>query len=98
VLKIKRVLIAQGEIAESWEYYKNEHLKYYIYAYKILKGRKWNTLIRWDNLNGMDHVDIYDENGNFMESKEFPRREFEDIVKIVSTFRKNIIAMDLSNL
>ncbi len=98
MLKIKRVIISRDEIAESMEHYHGGHLKYYIYSYKILNGRKWVTLIRWDNMNGMEHVDIYDENGNFVRSGEFPHRDFESIVKIVSTFRKNIIAMDLKNL
>ncbi len=98
MLKIKRVIISRDEIAESWEYTISGHLKYYIYSYKVLKRRKWITLIRWDNLNGMDHVDIYDESGNLVKTEDFPRRSFDNIVKIISTFRKNIIAMDLKNL
>ena len=83
---------------ESMEYFKVKKLKFYIYSYKILKGRKWITIARWDNLDGMEHMDIYDENGNYVESRDFPKRNFDDIVKIVKTFRRNIIAVDLSNI
>lgn len=98
MLKIKRYMLSKDEMAESMEYLKGNKMKYYIYSYKILKGKKWVTLIRLDNLDGMEHMDIYDENGNYIETKEFPRRNFEDFVKIVKTFRRNIIAVDIANL
>ena len=98
MLKIKRYLITKSEMVESMEYYSGGRLRYYIYSYKVMKGRRWITLVRWDNLDGMDHMDRYDENGNFMESREFPRRNFEDLVKIIRTFRRNIIAVDVENL
>ncbi len=49
-------------------------------------------------MDGIEHVDIYDENGNYIHTREFARRDFDSIVKIISTFRKNIIAMDLKNI
>ena len=98
MLKIRKIMISKGEIAESMEYLRNDKLKYYIYSYKILKGKRWITLIRWDNMDGIEHVDIYDENGNYIHTREFARRDFDSIVKIISTFRKNIIAMDLKNI
>ncbi len=98
MLEVKKVLISRGEMIESLEYHDSKKMKFYIYSYKILKGRRWITIARWDNLDGMEHMDIYDENGNYMETKDFPKRKFEDIVKIVKTFRRNIIAMDLSNV
>ena len=98
MLNIKKILISRGEMIESMEYFKGKKLKFYIYSYKILKGRKWITIARWDNLEGMEHMDVYDENGNYIRTKDFPKRNFEDIVKIVKTFRRNIIAMDLSNI
>ncbi len=98
MLRIKRYLITKSEMVESMEYYAGGRLKYYIYSYKVMKGRRWITLVRWDNLDGMDHMDRYDENGNFVESREFPRRNFDDLVKIIKTFRRNIIAVDVENL
>ncbi len=98
MLTVKKILISRGEMIESLEYYDLRKLKFYIYSYKIFKGRKWITITRWDNLDGMEHMDIYDENGNYIETREFPKRNFEDIVKLIKTFRRNIIAMDLSNL
>ncbi len=98
MLKIKRYLITKSEMVESMEYFAGERLKHYIYSYKVMKGRRWVTLVRWDNLDGMEHMDRYDENGNFVESREFPRRNFEDLVKIIKTFRRNIIAVDIDNL
>ncbi len=98
MLKIKRVFIARGEIAESMEYYENEKLKYYIYSYKVKNGRRCYPLVRWDNIGGIEHMDIYNENGNFVRDKEFPRRSFEEILKLIKTFRKSIIAMDISNI
>ncbi len=98
MLKIKRVFIAKGEIAEAMEYYENDRLKYYIYSYKIKNGKRWYPLVRWDNIGGIEHMDIYNENGNFVEDKEFPKRKFEDILRLIKTFRKSIIAMDISNI
>ncbi len=98
VLKIKRYVISKDEVVESMEYHDGNRMKYYIYSYKIRKGRKLITLVRLDNLDGMEHMDIYDETGNFVETKEFPRKNFNDFVKIVKTFRKNIIAVDITNL
>ena len=98
MLKIKRHMISKKEMVESMEYWKNDRMKHYIYSYKIMKGRKWVTLVRLDNLDGMEHMDIFDENGNYVNTREFPRRKFEDFVKIVKTFRRNIIAVDIKNL
>ncbi len=98
VLKIRRYMLSKNEMAEAMEYFKGERMRYYIYSYKIHKGRKWITLVRLDNLDGMEHMDIYDENGNYMETREFPRKKFDDFVKIVKTFRRNIIAVDITNL
>ena len=98
MLTIRKYIISRGEMLESLEYSTKNKLKFYIYSYKILRGRKWITLARWDNMDGMEHMDIYDENGNYLESREFPKRSFEDIVKIVKTFRRNIIAVDLTNI
>ena len=98
MLKIKRVFIAKGEMAEAMEYYERERLKYYIYSYKIRNGRKWIPLVRWDNIGGIEHMDIYNEQGNFVRDREFPRRNFDDFVKIIKTFRRSIIAMDISNI
>jgi len=98
MLKIRRYLISKDEMVESLEYLKNERVKYYIYSYKIMKRRRWVTLVRWDNLDSLDHIDIYDENGNYVRSEEFPKRSIDDLIKIVKTFRKNIIAMNIDNL
>jgi len=98
VLKIRRYVITKNEIVEALEYMKGEKLKYYIYSYKISRGRKWITLARWDNIDGIEHMDIYDENGNLMDTREFAWRKFDDIVKIIKTFRKNIIVVDVNNL
>ncbi len=40
MLKIRKIMISKGEIAESMEYLKNDKLKYYIYSYKILKSKR----------------------------------------------------------
>ncbi len=98
ILKIKRVFISRGEMIESMELYDQGKLKNYIYAYKVLKGAKWITLVRWDNVESMDHMDIYDENGTLINQVEMEKKRFEDVVKIVRTFRRSIIAVDISNL
>ena len=98
MLKIKRHVLSKDEVVESLEYLVDRKTKYYIYSYKIRRGRKWITLLRFDNIDGLPHVDMYDENGNYMESREYQPRSFEDVVKIIRTFRKNIIAVDITSL
>ncbi len=98
MLKIKKYIISKSEMAVSMEFYENDKLKNYLYTYKIRKSRKWITLVRWDNLDGIEHMDIYDENGNYVRTKEFPKRSFDNLLSIIKTFRRNIIAMEIDNI
>ena len=82
---------------EIWE--KNRK-SFYSYTYKV-KNRKNNLvpLVRWDNFEKDPHVDKYDENtGALLEGKVCMEKELKEVIKVVTVFRKNLRAMEVSDL
>ena len=95
----QRIWIHKNEILDTLEIEKEGKIKYFSYTYKI-KGKqgKWIPAVRWDNLEQSPHVDRYDENNALIEQKPCREKPLKEILKLVSIFRKNLMAMDVSEL
>ncbi|UCE38443.1 MAG: hypothetical protein JSW00_04230 [Thermoplasmata archaeon] len=78
---------------------KEGKIKYYSYTYKI-KGKhgKWISAVRWDNLEQSPHVDTFDENNVLIDQKPCREKPLKEIIKLVGIFRRNLMAMDVSEL
>ena len=98
-IRKQRIWIHRDEVMDILEIEKEGKIKYYSYTYKIKgKGGKWVPAVRWDNLEQSSHVDRYDENSELVEQKPCEKRPLKEILKIVGIFRKNLMAMDVSEL
>lgn len=95
----ERIWVHKNEIVDVLQIEKGGKIRYYSYTYKI-KGRhgKWRPAVRWDNLEQTPHVDKFDENSALMEQKSCRDKSLTEIVKLVGIYRKNLMAMDVSQL
>lgn len=98
-IRKERYWIHKDEILDALEIEKEGKIKYYSYSYKI-KGKhgKWINAVRWDNLEQAPHVDRYDENNSLVEQKPCREKPLKEIIKLIGIFRKNLMAMDVSEL
>jgi hypothetical protein len=95
----QRIWIHKDEILDMIEIEKDGKVKYYSYTYRI-KGThgRWINAVRWDNLEQAPHVDRYDENNSLIEQKACQEKPKKEILKLVDIFRRNLMAMDVSEL
>ena len=95
----QRIWIHKNEILDTLEIAKEGRIKYYSYTYKI-KGKHgtWIPAVRWDNLEQTPHVDRYDDNCALVDQKPCREKSQKEILKLISIFRRNLMAMDVSEL
>jgi hypothetical protein len=95
----ERVWIHKNEVVDVVQIEKDGRIRYYSYTYKV-KGNKgqWRPAVRWDNLEQTPHVDKFDENSALIEQKPCRDKNLNEIVKLVGIYRKNLMAMDVSQL
>jgi len=93
------VRIHRSERLDSLEVRDRGKIIFYSYSY-VYRSRHgdWKPLVRWDNFNNNPHVDKYDENGALLETKICPEKSLDEVVKLASIFRRNLLAMDLGVL
>ncbi len=98
-IRKQRIWIHKEEVLDTLEIEKEGKIKYYSYTYKI-KGKqgKWIPAVRWDNHEQAPHVDRYDENSTLVEQKTCREKPLKEIMKLVGIFRRNLMAMDVSEL
>ncbi len=95
----QRIWIHKNEILDTLEIQKEGKIKYYSYTYKIMgKQGSWRPAVRWDNLEQSPHVDRYDDNNVLVEQKPCREKPLKEIMKLISIFRRNLMAMDVSEL
>lgn len=95
----KRIRIHKNELLEALEIRDGDKLKFYSYTYKGYSEKGfWKPYIRWDNWEQKSHVDKFDEMGNLIEQKNCRDKNLDEILKLVSIFRKNLMTMDLSEV
>ena len=71
---------------------------FYSYTYRTQRDGAWLPAVRWDNWEGQDHVDRYDERGVVKDRTAGRERPMADVLNFVKTFRRNLLTMDLGAL
>ena len=95
----QKVWIHKKEVVESLVVTDGKKIKFYSHTYLINEGaRGWVPYVKWDNWDRQPHVDKYDSSGALVEQKSCPEKSAEDAIKLVKIFRKNLMAMDISEL
>ena len=98
-IKKQRIWIHKDEVLDTLEIEKEGRIKYYSFTYKIKgKNGRWQSAVRWDNHDQSPHVDRYDENNSLIDQKPCREKPQKEILKLISIFRRNLMAMDVSEL
>jgi hypothetical protein len=93
------VFIHKDEKIVMIEITEDGKLKYFAYTYMTRERHgSWVPAVRWDNFEGISHVEKYDENGGLIERVETEYRTKNEIKQLVQTFRKNLLAMHLGGM
>jgi len=93
------VFIHKDEKIVMIEITEDGKLKYFAYTYMTRERHGiWVPAVRWDNFEGISHVEKYDENGGLIERVETEYRTKNEIKQLVQTFRKNLLAMHLGGM
>jgi len=94
----QRIWVRRDEVFDATEAYEGARRAFYGYTYRTLQGGSWLPAVRWDSWEGQDHVDRYDESGQLKDRLPWRDRPLADVLKLVKTFRRNLLTMDLSEL
>ncbi len=94
----QRIWIRRDEVLDSVEAFEGARRTFYSYTYRTARAGAWIPTVRWDNWEGQDHVDRYDERGVLKDRTPGRERPLPDVLKFVKTFRRNILTMDLEAL
>ncbi|MDG6219848.1 MAG: hypothetical protein QCI38_00180 [Candidatus Thermoplasmatota archaeon] len=93
------IRIHRNERIDSIQVWDRGRLVFYSYTYLYLsRYGDWRPLVRWDNFEKNPHVDKYDENNALLESKTCGEKGLEEVIKLATIFRRNLLAMDLGVL
>jgi len=94
-----RIFVAKNELIDAIEVRDRGRMRWYSYTYKI-RGRKgnWRPLVRWDNIEAEPHVDKYDEGGALLEQKPCQEQTLSGARRLVTNFRRNLLAMEIAYL
>ena len=77
---------------------KGDRVRFFSYTYMVKDRGRWRPVVRWDNFQSQPHVDKYDENGGLIEQRPTMAKELKEVVNLVTIFRRNLMAMDLTEL
>ena len=94
----QRIWVRRDEVLDAVESYEGARRTFYSYTYKGQRGGAWVPSVRWDNWEGQDHVDRYDETGGLKDRTPWRDRPLPDVLKLVKMFRRNLLTMDLAGL
>lgn len=94
----QRIWVRRDEVLDAVEAYEGNRRTFYSYTFRTLHEGEWFPTVRWDNWEGQDHVDRYDETGVLRERMGWRDRPLADVLKLVKMFRENLLTMDLEGL
>ena len=94
----QRIWVRRDEVLDAVESFEGTHRTFYSFTYRTQRGNAWFPTVRWDNWEGQDHADRYDEQGVLKDRIAWRERPLADVLKLVKTFRRNLLTMDLSGL
>ena len=95
----QRTWVHRTEMVESLVLEDAGKVRFYSYTYMGKdKGQSWTPYVKWDNWDRQPHVDKYDGTGVLVEQKPCNEKNLEEVLKLVQIFRKNLLAMELSQL
>ncbi|MEW5937639.1 MAG: hypothetical protein AB1665_07465 [Candidatus Thermoplasmatota archaeon] len=97
-VSIHKIWIHKSEYLRALEVREAQKRRFYSYTYMVRTKGGWTPCVRWDNWERQPHVDRYDENGALIEQRACGEKELEEVVKLVRIFRRNLPAMDLTQL
>jgi len=93
-----RIWVRRDEVLDAVESFEGTRRTFYSYTYRTQRKDAWIPTVRWDNWEGQDHVDRYDEQGLLRDRTTWRERTLPDVLKLVKTFRRNLLTMDLAEL
>jgi hypothetical protein len=94
----QRIWVRRDEVLDAVEAYEGARRTYYGYTYRTMRDGAWFPRVRWDSWEGQDHVDRYDETGQLRDRLAARDRSLADVLRLVKTFRRNLLTMDLAEL
>ena len=92
------VWIRKTERVDGLKILKDGKIRYFSYTYMVKDRGRWRPVVRWDNFDSQPHVDKFDENGGLIEQKPTMEKDLKEVVNLVTIFRRNLMAMDLTEL
>lgn len=97
-LQRQRIWVRRGEVLDVVEAFNGDRRSFYSFTYRTHRDGEWIPTVRWDNWEGHDHVDRYDERGVLKDRVPWRERPMPDVLKLVKMFRRNLLTMDLAGL
>lgn len=94
----QRIWIRKDEVLDSVEGFEGPRRAFYSYTYRTARDGTWIPTVRWDNWEGQDHMDRYDERGALKDRRPWRDRPLGDMLKLVKTFRRNLLTVDAEAL
>ena len=94
----QRIWVRRDEVLDAVEAYEGTRRTYYAFTYRTMRDGSWFPSVRWDSWEGQDHVDRFDESGQLTDRLASRDRPLQDVLKLVKTFHRNLLAMDLAEL
>jgi hypothetical protein len=94
----QRFWVRRDEVLDSVEAFDGARRVFYSFTYRTGRDGAWIPTVRWDNWEGQDHVDRYDERGIIKDRAAWRDRPLADVLKLVKMFRRNLLTMDLTEL
>ena len=94
----QRIWVRRDEVLDAVEAFEGPRRTFYSFTFRTQRDGSWIPTVRWDNWEGQDHVDRYDETGILKERIPWRERPLADVLKLVKMFRRNLLTMDLAEL
>lgn len=94
----QRIWVRRDEVLDALEAFEGARRAFYSYTYRVQRDGAWIPTVRWDNWEGQDHVDRYDETGAPRDRLPWRERPLADVLKLVKMFRRNLLTMNLEEL
>lgn len=94
----QRIWVRRDEVLDTVEAFEGARRSFYSYTYRTQREGAWIPTVRWDNWEGQDHADRYDERGVRKDRVSWRDRPLRDVLKLVKMFRRNLLTMDLAEL
>src|SRR6266581_6170049 len=83
----QRIWVRRDEVLDAGESFEGPRRTFYSFTYRTERDGTWVPAVRWDNWEGQDHADRYDETGLLKERVPWRDRPLPDVLKLVKMFR-----------